>query len=125
MDVSFREESRFVWVQFNGAWNLDHFPALLETIRKECGARQCALLLVDLLTLKNQEISTFERYRMGLGAASLASGIRRLAALARPDQIDPQRFGETVARNRGMNIRVFTDLGTAQSWLLEGDDAPV
>jgi hypothetical protein len=120
MDVSFRDESRFVWAQFDGTWNLDEFSEPVESIRKECGARKCGLLLVDLHVLKNQELTTFERYKMGLAAASLVSGVRRLAALARADQIDPERFGETVARNRGMNVRVFADLGTAQSWLLAG-----
>jgi hypothetical protein len=60
-----------------------------------------------------------------MAAASLAGGVGRMAALARPDQIDPQRFGETVARNRGMNIRIFSELQPALSWLLEGTDKPI
>jgi len=124
MDVSFGDEKRFVWVQFNGTWNPDELPALVESIRKECGARHCDLLLIDLIPLKNGEISTFERYKMGLAAASLSTGVRRMAALARPDQIDPQRFGETVARNRGINVRIFADPKVAESWLLQGEETP-
>jgi len=124
MDVSFRDEKRFVWARFNGTWNLDELPALLESIRKECAARKCALLMIDLLVLQNGEISTFERYKMGMAAASLAGGVGRMAALARPDQIDPRRFGETVARNRGMNIRIFSEVQAALDWLLEGTKQP-
>jgi hypothetical protein len=118
-------KKRFVWANFKGTWNLDEFPALLESIRQECAMRQCGLLLVDLLVLKNDEISTLERFKMGLGAASLADGVRRMAALARPDQIDPQRFGETVARNRGMNVRIFSVLDEALAWLLEPEPPEV
>jgi hypothetical protein len=125
MDVTFRDEKRFVWAQLNGTWNLDELPPLLDSIRKECAARKCVLLLVDLLVLQNGEISTFERYKMGMAAASLAGGVGRMATLARPDQIDPQRFGETVARNRGMNVRIFEDEKAALSWLLEGTDKPI
>ncbi|HVE38791.1 MAG TPA: hypothetical protein VNM14_02815 [Planctomycetota bacterium] len=119
MDVSFRDEKRFVWAQFNGTWTLDELPGLLAVIQKECGTRGCPLLLIDLRALKNNEISTFERFKIGLGAASLAGGVQRMATLARPDQIDPQRFGETVARNRGLNTRIFGEQEKALAWLLQ------
>jgi hypothetical protein len=119
MDVSFRDETRFVWAQFTGTWNLDELPGLLANILKECGTRRCNLLLIDILSVKNDQISTFERYKMGLGAASMSGGVRRMATVARPDQIDPQHFGETVARNRGMNIRIFGEVEPAQAWLLQ------
>ena len=31
--------------------------------------------------------------------------------------LDPNRFGETVALNRGMRIKVFDDLDVARDWL--------
>jgi hypothetical protein len=37
--------------------------------------------------------------------------------------LDPGRFGETVAVNRGMNIRVFSEPGEALAWLGVGRDA--
>jgi hypothetical protein len=31
--------------------------------------------------------------------------------------LDPRRFGQTVARNRGMNIEVFDNMNEAEHWL--------
>ncbi len=33
--------------------------------------------------------------------------------MADPHQVDPERIGKVVARNRGANVEVFTDLAEA------------
>jgi len=40
-----------------------------------------------------------------------------VAVIATEDQVDPDRIGKVVARNRGANVEVFTDLVEAQEWL--------
>jgi hypothetical protein len=42
----------------------------------------------------------------------------RLAVLGNEPIIDPNRFGEIVATNRGANVKVFTDDPMALEWLL-------
>jgi hypothetical protein len=48
----------------------------------------------------------------------------RLAVLGSEEIIDPQRFGESVARNRGMESKVTTDPAEAAAWL-EVDPADI
>lgn len=45
----------------------------------------------------------------------------RYAVVCSPRTVsaDKVRFGETVARNRGANLRTFSDLDAAQAWLAE------
>ena len=43
----------------------------------------------------------------------------KTAILAREDQVLPDRFAETVAVNRGINLRIFTDIAEAKRWLEE------
>ena len=121
MHASFPDETRFVRVQLTGAWNVDDYPGVIDAIIEECETRRQNLLLIDFLELGWDRVSTFDRFRMGTGAVTLAWKVSRLAALARPDQIDPERFGERVARNRGLNVRLFTDPQEAERWLLNGD----
>jgi hypothetical protein len=45
------------------------------------------------------------------------SSVIRLAIVGTEPLIDPVRFGETVAHNRGFPIKVTTDLDEALSWL--------
>jgi hypothetical protein len=119
MDVSYLDEKRFVSVRFSGSWKLSAFSRLLKGLLKECRPRVRRRLLIDLSGVENDYISTLERYKLGVEAATLCAGVRRVATLARPDQIDLERFGETVARNCGLDLRVFSDLKETRTWLVE------
>jgi hypothetical protein len=43
----------------------------------------------------------------------------KVAAVDRPERIDPRLFTEVVARNRWVNARVFSNVEDAVEWLLE------
>jgi hypothetical protein len=119
MNVSFPDETRFVYAQLHGDWIVDEFPPLVGRILRECEERSKDLLLVDFLPLSFDRVSTFDRYRMGIGAARLVNQVRRLAALVPSNHADPERFGERVARNRGLDVKVFTEMEGARGWLLD------
>jgi len=63
--------------------------------------------------------SVYERYRLGEAAAAALVPGPPVALVGSEQTVDPERFGETVARNRGLDGRVFTDLGEARDWLKE------
>ena len=77
-------------------------------------------VLIDANGVKGQ-LSTLDRYEGAsfLSEQNISRLVRiRAVAIAGPEPlIDPDRFGETVARNRGVNGRVFTDLDEAIMWL--------
>jgi hypothetical protein len=68
---------------------------------------------------------TIERFLYGEFAATTVAaygtrGVARATQFAyvlRPPVLDPERFGETVAVNRGMNVKVFEDPEEALRWL--------
>ena len=55
--------------------------------------------------------------------ARAAGGAVRLAMVARPEMIDPQKFGVTVAANIGLNADVSTSDEEALHWPEELSDA--
>ena len=64
--------------------------------------------------------SLADRYFTGESAVIFARyKLIKVAMAARPEGIDPQRFGEMVMRNRGVNARVFKDAEEAEEWLLK------
>ena len=111
---------RFVRVRFTGRWPILKESGVVPKILAECRARHRDLLLIDFTGAANQKLSLAERFRLGLSAQSLIE-LRKIAVVVRPDLLDRRRFGEMVARNRGINIRAFGSLGEATQWLL-GDD---
>lgn len=81
-------------------------------------------LLADLTRAESTTPgSTMERHRLGeAGAATGAASGIKIALIGREPFIDAERFGETVAVNRGLNVRVFADEPAGLDWLV-GPDA--
>jgi len=121
MNLSYVDERRFVWVRLSGAWTIDELCAKPQSILAECTARKQDLLLLDLTELSVGPISTLDRYKLGSSIVLFSKKLRKVATAALPSFIDPDRFGERVARNRGVNVRVFSDPDEARRWLLEKD----
>ncbi len=70
-----------------------------------------------------------ERYALGLFVAgeqrllaAKSSLVPRVAVLGRQPLVDPARFGETVAVNRGAKVKVSEHLEEALAWLGIGVD---
>lgn len=61
--------------------------------------------------------STFARYALAVKWAEAAGGALRVALVARPEVIDPQKIGVLMAQNRGVNGDVFTREADALAWL--------
>ena len=91
-------------------------------IAAECERLRPARLLVEE-DLKQQLPSIADTYqgaaeRQDMGLA----GIRIAFLDLQPDQHEQNQFGELVARNRGINMKVFRDRAEALEWLLAGDE---
>jgi len=121
MDIHFEDERRFLWVRFTGLWVIEKESPITGPILEECRKRGQDLLLIDFTGVANERLSLAERFRLGIQALDFRGKLRRIAALGRPELVDRQRFGEMVARNRGINVRVFTSSEEAIRWLFAED----
>ena len=84
---------------------------------RENGIRR---LLIDLTKLTGfGPIGTAERFAFGERLARDAKAAVKVAFVARPEVLDPSRFGVTVARNRGLFSNAFTSESEAWKWLLD------
>src|SRR5262245_36202593 len=61
--------------------------------------------------------SVFARHAMATKWAQSAGASMRVALVARPELIDPQRIGVLMLQNRGGNGEVFTSETEALAWL--------
>jgi hypothetical protein len=84
-----------------------------------------SLLLIDTTGLTGFDPPTTpERFILGGQFARAAQRAVKVAFVARPELIDPNRFGLNVARKRGLVSEVFTAEADALAWLLADADAP-
>lgn len=76
-------------------------------------------LLVDILEVRFEPPSVAERHVMVRTWAEAAQGMLRIAMVAPPTFIDPEKFGVIVAANFGLPGNVFSSEAEALAWLGE------
>jgi hypothetical protein len=89
-----------------------------ELVAEHCARTKNNKVLIDT-TRVDGKVSFVERFLLGEKTQVFAFYGIKVAFVDRPERIDPQKFGELVARNRGVDIRIFPDLQAAKEWLFE------
>jgi hypothetical protein len=115
----FIAEKDFAAYRPAGAFTL---PEAIELVRQAIAftrEHQIPKLLINTTQLTGYgTLGTLERFQIAETWAKEASAAIIAAIVAREDQIDPHRFGLTVARNRGLHGEIFTSETDALAWLL-------
>ncbi len=119
MSIQLRIERRERWIvaRLRGAGKMEELTRHYAPIAAECLRANLTRLLVDF-TKVQVPLSTRDRYELGSRAVIFARHGIKVAAVARPAQIDQAKFGELVAKTRRVNVRLFAEMREAEAWLL-------
>lgn len=124
MRLDIRPGGDLLEVRATGEFSLEEaqrtFLETMEAVRLHGSKR----VLFDGRTLTGTP-QTIERFYYGEFAAvkvaqcktGPGSGLTRFAYVLKEPVLDPERFGETVAVNRGMPVKAFDSLEDAHAWL--------
>jgi hypothetical protein len=119
LQLQIQEIPGYLAAKFTGAGTAEEVWRRYELIAERCKRANKNKLLLDF-TEAHVERSLADKYILGEQAQIFARyKVIKAAAVASPGQFDPERFGEMVARNRGVNGRVFTSIEDAEEWLLK------
>ena len=102
----------------SGSGSLDQVVTMIEAALREArtrGLREVVVNVSGLTGFASPSVGT--RYAFIRQWARTAHGRVRLALVARPAHIDPEKFGVTVAANRGWDANVFVSEADARVWL--------
>ena len=116
--VNIYEEEGILRVDASGVFKASKARAFFEQILNEARANNLGKVLVDARSFSG-ELSVMERYDIGTLLGKLRPMRIRLAFVVRPSLAWHDRFGENVAVNHAVNMRVTTDLTQALEWLHE------
>lgn len=115
----FRVEDDVVHARLSGMYpnaRLAIKENLFKPLIEACKQGNCREAIVDARELQ-VEFDTLALFRAGVDAASLNKFGLRVALIARTDMLSS--FFDDVTHNRGAQVRVFTDMESAQSWIRE------
>jgi hypothetical protein len=125
MNLSFHAEPKRGYVLFTvaGRADLPSAKRCLQRIVAECGRLRISKALIDLRGVKGR-VSLADRYDYSVHGAHLHrkhetayKKTLQVAYVGNDGLIDPGRFGELVARNRGAMVKATTEMSEGLAWL--------
>ena len=124
MTLGLTAVSDYVYVTATGEFSLDEAQQRFLEMLESVAVAKLTKVLFDGRMLVG-EPKMIERFYYGeFAARSVASfasrGVSpatRFAYVLEEPMLDPERFGETAAVNRGMIVRAFDNLEAARAWL--------
>jgi hypothetical protein len=117
-EITTVNEAGFLRITAVGAYGTQETRSLCDRVAADVAGYAAQRVLIDMRCVAGR-VGLFEQFQIGSYAASRIKV--RAALISRPDLFD--KFGETVALNRGSNGRIFFAEADALRWLL-GDTSP-
>jgi hypothetical protein len=107
----------YMVARFTGEGKAEEALLNFEQIAEQCKSANNKKLLIDCTEAKTDDASIVDMYEQGKGAQLFNSYGIQIAVVVSEEKLEPEKFAEMVARNRGVNACVFTDYRTAEDWL--------
>lgn len=121
MDANIAAAGSFLRVQMSGTFALAEakdivirFMQAMVDFGLQGVVVECLEISGDPTTLERYQFATFFAEEIKKGIVPRAS---KFAFVGEAPPLDPEHFGETVALNRGVNLRVFDNVADAQRWI--------
>lgn len=112
-------EDRFARYAPEGEVSLEAAVEMIAMVIKYCREQEIEGLLVDARELYGfPHPSVVDRYWFVRKWAEEARGQVVLALIQRPEMIDPEQIGVTIASNAGLMANVFESEPDARAWLV-------
>lgn len=113
------ERHGYLYARVVGPRTAENAQRFLKEAYEECVRRDLAALLLEM-GLTGPPLDMASVFRVIASRASDGAKLKRIAYIEpAPSDIPSALFAETVANNRGVNVRLFKDLDAADRWLTD------
>jgi len=121
LNFQIKRESAFILVAGDGEFDLADSKRIIETAIDSALEQKVPRILIDARSVTGKP-TTMQRFEFANHVVTLyrqreRARFIRIAVVGFKPLIDPNRFGETVAVNRGVPLRVTTNITEAIEWL--------
>jgi len=118
VQLQIEEMPGYLKATLNGATTTEEVAWQFESLAEKCKCTNKNKLLLDFTEVP-ADISLVDRYDLGKRTQVFAQYKCKVAAVCKSGQRDSHCFLETVAQNRWVDLRVFTNVEDALEWLLK------
>jgi hypothetical protein len=118
--ATFEEHESHVHARYTGTHTPENVLRFLQEAHDECVRRNGTALLLELSST-GPNLDAASTYRVVADRSAHGTRFRKIAYVDTSDRNPSgKQFAETVAVNRGANVRLFRSLDEARAWLDEG-----
>ena len=120
IELTIQQMPHYLLVKCNGEFEPFDFLVACKEALSTASEKKIAAILIDGRDLTGKRITLMDRFNIGETFAMLQNNLTfvpLVAMVGNEPIVDPKRFGETVAVNRGASVKIFTDFEEATRWL--------
>ena len=120
LTIKSEENDGYLQITCRGVYEFNDILNVFEGAFRLAEESNNKYLLLDIREITGITPSTIDRFEIGRLVAEIQRSLItfiQIAVVGNEPMIDPQRFGEIVALNRGAVGKVFTDLDQAIVWI--------
>jgi hypothetical protein len=111
-------KKKYICFDFAGEFSEMTGKRCIDAMVETCSQLQVFNALLDCRKMTG-EIKILESFMVAQYGGKMRGVLSRTALVGREDQMLPDNFVENVAVNRGVNLKIFTDVEDAIDWLEE------
>ena len=112
------EKEAYVRFDYTGEFSQSAGKQCIDTMVEACSQLQIRKALLDCRNMTG-EIPILESFMVAQYGGKMRDFISKTALVGREEQMLPDNFVENVAVNRGIHLKIFTDIEEAIDWLKE------
>jgi hypothetical protein len=110
------QEEGYIRFDYTGEFNEVMGKTCINAMVEACSQVQISNALLDCRNMIG-EIQIFDSFKVAEYGVKMWGIISKTALVGREDQMLSDNFVENVAFNRGVNLKIFTDVDEAIDWL--------
>ena len=118
--LEIKEEPRYLHANIKGKRTTENIKEVTKEILESCIKNQYSKILIDTREFSERISNTMKIFDLASQELPdiIQKKIKKVAIVDLDGFEEDKRFFETVALNRGHNVKIFADLNKAQEWLL-------
>ena len=114
--LEIQDKQDYIYASFIGLFELEASKRMIDQITQACSMYDRSAVLLDCRSMTGS-LPYLDRYQVAVYGQRMIGKVLRLALVRRQEAGPPDLFTEMVARNRGINLKIFADFEEALVWL--------
>jgi hypothetical protein len=114
--IEVTESQGYILATYTGEFNVPDAKKIIDRVDQMVPQGKSRVLLLDCRQMTGM-LSIIHRFQVAVNGQKLHGKILRIALVRSRERANADRFFETAAVNRGINLRLFADIDEATRWL--------